>query len=64
MRQILYGACVVALAALTAGCGTYYERSYAYAPPGAVYYGDRYPARSYYYPSTAYVSPSPYYYWG
>ena len=37
MRRILFGLGAVALAALTSGCGAYYERSYAYAPPAAVY---------------------------
>jgi hypothetical protein len=34
MRQFLFATGAVALAALTAGCGTYYDRSYAYAAPG------------------------------
>jgi hypothetical protein len=67
MRQFLFATGAVALAALTAGCGTYYDRSYAYAPPGATYYGDRYydgytyrryPSTAYAYPSTAYAYPS------
>jgi hypothetical protein len=71
MRQILYAAGAVALAAMTAGCGTYYDRSYAYAPPGATYYGDRYydgytyrtyPSQAYAYPSNAYPSTTGYYY--
>ncbi len=70
MRQILFATGAVALAALTAGCGSYTERTqYAYAPPGAVYYGDRAPASTYYvtptgyaYPSNAYPSTTGYYY--
>ena len=67
MRQFLFATGAAALAALTAGCGTYYDRSYAYAAPGATYYGDRYydgytyrryPATAYAYPSTAYAYPS------
>jgi len=56
MRKFLFATGAVALAALTAGCGSYYDRTnYAYAAPGATYY----PARSnYYYPSTAYAYPS------
>ena len=71
MRQILYAAGAVALAAVSAGC-TAYDRSYAYAPPGAVYYGDRtnpsgssyyyYPSQAYAYPSNAYPSTTGYYY--
>lgn len=60
MRQILYAAGAVALAVLTAGCG-YSERTYAVAPPGAVYQGDRYNpsgAPTYYYPSSAYATQS------
>jgi hypothetical protein len=58
MKRILFGIGAVGLATLTAGCGAYYERSYAVAPPGAVYYGDRYAPsgyRYYSYPSQAYV---------
>jgi hypothetical protein len=57
MKRILFGIGAVGLAALTTGCGAYYERSYAVAAPGAVYYGDRYypSGYRYYYPSTAYV---------
>lgn len=75
MRRILFATGAVALAALTAGCGSYTERTqYAYAPPGATYYGDRapastYPASTYYvnrsgyaYPSNAYPSTTGYYY--
>jgi hypothetical protein len=61
MKRILFGVGAVALAALTSGCGSYYERSYAYAPPGATYSGDRYPAGYRYYntyPSTAYAYPA------
>ena len=57
MRRILFGLGAVALAALTSGCGAYYERSYAYAPPGTVYYGDAY------YPS-GYRYYTPTYYYG
>jgi len=66
MRRFLFATSALALAALTAGCGSYYERTnYAYARPGATYYGDRYydgytyrtyPSRTY--PSTAYAYPS------
>jgi len=58
MKTIVFGLSAVILAALTAGCGvTYTERSQAVvAAPGAEYYGDRYVAPSYYYPTTtAYV---------
>lgn len=58
MKTIILGLSAVVLAALTAGCGvTYTERSQAVvAAPGAEYYGDRYVAPAYYYPSTtAYV---------
>ena len=61
MRLILFGIGAVGLAALTAGCGSYYERTnYAYAAPGATYYGDRYYDGYAYrtYPSTAYAYPS------
>jgi hypothetical protein len=57
---MVIGLSAVMLAALTAGCGFYSDRTYAVrseaavAVPGAVYYGDRY--APYYYPtSTAYV---------
>ena len=58
MKTIIFGLSAVVLAAFTAGCGvTYTERSQAVvAAPGAEYYGDRYVAPAYYYPSTtAYV---------
>jgi len=68
MNRILFGLGAVTLSVLTAGCGAYYERTnYAYAPPGATYYGDRYydgyasrtyPSTAYVYPSTAYTYPS------
>ena len=59
MRRILFGIGAVGLAALTAGCGSYYERTnYAYASPGATHYGNRYYDGYTYrtYPSTAYQS--------
>jgi hypothetical protein len=59
MKRILLGLGAVGLAAMTTGCGAYYERSYAVAPPGAVYYGDRYQPNYRYYPSTAYYTPAP-----
>ncbi|MCW5705085.1 MAG: hypothetical protein KIT82_21195 [Bradyrhizobium sp.] len=71
MSRILFLSGAMALAGLTAGCGGYTERTqYAYAPPGAVYYGDRAPASTYYvsprtgyaYPSNAYPSTTGYYY--
>lgn len=71
MRRILFGLGAVALAALTSGCGAYYERSYAVAPPGATYYGDRtydgryyrtYPSQAYVYQNNAYPSTTGYYY--
>lgn len=71
MRQILFATGAVALAALTAGCGSYTERTqYAYAPPGySGYYSNRTPASTYYvtpsgyaYPSNAYPSTTGYYY--
>ncbi len=58
MKTIILGFGAVILSALTAGCGvTYTERSQAVvAAPGAEYYGDRYVAPAYYYPtSTTYV---------
>jgi hypothetical protein len=60
MKRILFGLGAVALAALTTGCGAYYERSYAVAAPGTTYYGDNYYNGYYYrsYPSTAYAYPS------
>lgn len=71
MSKILYLTGAVALAALTAGCGSYTERTqYAYSPAVSPYYGDRAPARAYYvspasgyaYPSNAYPSTTGYYY--
>jgi hypothetical protein len=65
MRRILFGIGAVGVAALTAGCGSYYERTnYAYAAPGATYYGDRYyDGYAYRYPSTTgyYYSQGDYY---
>ncbi len=71
MGRFLFATGGVALAALTAGCASYYDRTnYAYARPGATYYGDRYydgytyrtyrnyPSTAYAYPSTAYAYPS------
>ncbi len=63
MKPIVISLAAVMLAALTAGCGYYSERTYAVrgesavAVPGAEYYGDRYYYSSpYYYPTTtAYV---------
>lgn len=70
MRKILFLTGAVALAALTAGCGYSERTQYAYARPGATYYGDRAPASTYYvapasgyaYPSNAYPSTTGYYY--
>ena len=71
MRKTLFATGAVALAALTAGCGTYYDRSYAYAPARTGYYGERYyspyayrtyPSTAYVYPSNAYPSTTGYYY--
>jgi hypothetical protein len=69
MRKILFATAGVALATLTAGCGYSQRTQYASAPPGAVYYGDRTPASTYYvapsgyaYPSNAYPSTTGYYY--
>jgi hypothetical protein len=61
MRKFLFATGAVALAALTAGCGSYYERTnYAYAQPAPAYnngyYNNGYTYRTY--PSTAYASPS------
>jgi hypothetical protein len=66
MRKFLFATGTVALAALTAGCGSYYDRTnYAYAPGS--YYGNRYydgytyrtyPSTAYAYPSTAYAYQS------
>jgi hypothetical protein len=71
MRQLVYAVAAIGLAAMTAGCG-YSDRTYAYAPPGATYQGDRYapagpgyyaPARSTYYsPAPAYPASSSEYY--
>jgi hypothetical protein len=72
MRRLLFATGAVALAALTAGCGSYYDRTnYAYAAPGTPYYGSRYyngytyrtyPSTAYAYPSNAYPSTTGYYY--
>lgn len=62
MKRILLGLAAVGLATLTAGCGAYYERSYAVATPGATYHGDRYYDGYRAYPQTAYAYPSSGYY--
>ena len=72
MRKILFVTGAVTLAALTAGCGSYYERTnYAYARPAATYHGERYydgytyrtyPSTAYAYQSNPYPSTTGYYY--
>ena len=70
MRKILFATGAVALAALTAGCGTLHD-AICLCASGATYYGDRamagtpiapLPRRRYAYPSNSYPSTTGYYY--